>query len=274
MGPAERGIFVDRDVSPEVVWGKEFRMPSIIGRGTGRDFGFDGLCLPKGWETTTDQYKSQGYWRRFYRLLEFTCETHHLIPGDLQVDSTTGVLTRMSVYNGRSEQAVSLAHMRHAREEGRYEAENVTDAKSAIALQAGVARFLTSMGDALDHEQEYAYIDKGEKGGYFSIGLTLPEAVHARSYELVTHSGYQADFALRASNIAGRFGTVIKQLQYNDRGVLNFVGLREGSACHYMLERSAGGIMYVPHNVDTPEQALTLHGVIAQFINDVSYKVS
>lgn len=269
--PQERGIPSEPLKSPgNTIRGSEFKYASVIGQGSGKGFGFDGLSLPIDWSkgiTPTNDFLQNG----IKRLAQMYTSPKSLILKDFMWDTNLNILKRVSVIGSdpTKEEAVELDTSFALSESGSYRAKDVINAPAALALHATVARFLSAVNYGVGREQIYPYIGGGgEQGGYFSAGLTLPEEI-ANDKKPVTHSAYQQRFALRASNITGRFGVDLKHLGYDDRGILNLISIHGGSACLYSLESYMGRQEYAPHNVDTAHQAMALHGVAAMFLNDI-----
>lgn len=272
--PQERGTSSEPPRSPEnTIRGSEFKYASIIGQGSGKGFGFDGLSLPINWQegiAPTKDLLQKG----IKRIAELNCSQRNLTLKDFIWDTDRNILKRVSVIGSdpMKEEAVELDTSFALSESGSYRAKDVVNAPAALALHGTVARFLTAIHYGVNREQIFPYVDGGGKqGGYFSAGLTLPEEI-ADEKKPVTHSGYQQHFALRASNITGRFGVDLKHLGYDERGLLTVISIHGGSACLYSLERYMGRQEYAPHNVDTVHQAMALHGVAAMFLNDIKKK--
>ena len=40
----------EREINPEECWGQYYRVPHVLGYGSGRGFGFENLAIPRRWE--------------------------------------------------------------------------------------------------------------------------------------------------------------------------------------------------------------------------------
>jgi hypothetical protein len=246
-------------ISPELVWGSEFRAPSIIGLGSGCGFKFDGLHLPREWEKSLPELKKISN-DGFKELLDFDCKENGLIPGKMIFDEETGILKEVTVQTKTNrESKVYLATTYPDSERGIYKEENVTNLSVAAVLQKTICSFLFFTNPK---QIIYPHIDRGVSG-WFSESLKVPREF-LDSEKPLTNSYFQRQFEIDASNIAGRFGFTLKNMNFNDRGILNFYGVNEGNACDYQIDNIG---QYCGHNIDSVWQAAVLHGIGARFIN-------
>lgn len=241
--------------SPESVIGSPSRIPSIVGQGAGRGFTFDGLRLPIDWKNSLalKQFK----WEPFYYRFARRCEADNLAPGEINVDPKTRLMTRIKIKN-QPEASVKLSDDSLGRQNGVYKAENVNDIQSAIVLQATAAEFLQRIGLG-----NYPYIEGMNGRHYYSSNLSIPQSILATNKPITDE--YRKEFKKRARNIATTFGVEFQDIEFNEQGILTFVKI-EGDACNYSYDKEIN--RYSRHNVGTARQAVTLHGIIASFIND------
>lgn len=248
-------------INPETIFGKEFRVPAIIGLGSGQGFEFSGLHLPRGWERAIPELRKIDYGRLDTLFTEY-CLARGFNPGNLEYDSATGVLKELTIRTT----PISMLYLDRTfprEEEGIYRARNVNDLRAAIILQRmAVVAFL----NFTKQEVLYPYIDGGEEDrGYYSANLSIPREF-LKPEKPLTNEYYQRRFEVRASNIAGRFGLTLKTLHFNEQGIPSPFDVEEGNACGYILDDNG---KYYGHNVDAPDQVAVLHGIAASFINDL-----
>jgi len=153
--PSKRGIPHDTLNSPENITGHQFRVPSIIGHGRGGEYTFDGMHLPIQWQDNIPDLQRI----RLDKLFHLYSDSLNLLPGKLEIDRTTGLVTIISVINPQEEATVILD-----RRSGIYVPQGITDIKSAIALQATLAALLSVAGIAQGLDLSYAYIEKFPNG--------------------------------------------------------------------------------------------------------------
>jgi hypothetical protein len=247
-------------INPEIIRGREFRVPAIVGLGTGRGYRLEGLHLPIGWERSLPELKEIGQ-EGMQKIFEFLCKDANFNFGELKFDKDTNILTEITVPTDppRSARLYLKPWGYSENQEGVYVSKNVDDLKAAIILQSTACRFL----NYIDPEASYAYIERaGEK--YHSLGLNVPEKI-LQMKEPITNKFTQERFEIKASNIAGRFGFEPMLLKYDERGLLTDVSLEEGGARYYQFNPDFK--YYDSHNVNSAWQAVALHGVCAAFIN-------
>jgi hypothetical protein len=247
------------DINPEIIRGREFRVPAIVGLGTGSDYRLEGLHLPIGWEKSLPDLKEISQ-EGVRKLFKFSCEKERLNPGELKFDADTNILTEIIIPTDLKRPTKLCLETRYPRnEEGIYTSENVDNLRAAIILQSTACRFLSFV----DPESSYAYIERSENG-YHSVDLKVPEKI-LQMKEPITNEFTQKRFEIKASNIAGRFGLDPMLLKFDEKGLLTNVSLGEGGARYYQFDPRFNN--YFPHNVDSAWQAAALHGVCAAFIN-------
>lgn len=266
-------------VIPEGIVGRRYEVPFITGEGTGKNFDFEGLDLPIGWQAAIPQlleFDRAG----FQTELERYCEEAGITPAVARFDDTTGLLTQIEVMAGGS---IELSSNPIDRRLGLYVGVQIDDIDAAIALQQFTARFLTEIGRVLGLP-EYAYL-AGDRRNYYSRNLTLPENILFSGIPL-TDERYQESFIDTAERIAQDFpdrswlrryredpdGTSrrrqLLEMDFNGQGVLSLVTVSPESS--YYLE--PGQRIYSYHNVNNPEQAAALHGIVALHLRDLMYR--
>ncbi len=252
-----------RVVDPAVVWGKKYRVPTIVGKGSGRGFELDNLALPLNWEKATGQLDAN-YEDRFSGIFTRLCGLRHIEPGLVSFCPKTRALTAISL----DEVRISLANGGPFAESGEYQTEATTNLDSLIFLQGLVADFLSDLALKLDM-QPYAYFGRGQRGGFNSEHLNVPDwCLDTPGFSL--HSGYTSKFELRANNLAGRFGQDVKYIQFDNRGFPEAITLAtDGGRNYHLASRLGMRLGYDAHNIDSPYEAAALHGIGALFINDM-----
>lgn len=265
----------ESEISPERIWGGVFRVPAITGEGTGGCFGIKDLCLPKGWEEVVSEVQINAEAAR--EFFQSTCSARGVPQGDIVIDPSTKILLEIVVHT-KPISRLRLADNFVDREAGLYQMDDVRDARVAIALQMMGARLLTPFwveAGLIKKHELIPHIDGGEIG-YYSRDLRMPDAVYSDE-KVWTNDYYQCDFAIRASNIAGRFGMSlsVQGVRFNERGLLSGVDVQPGNACGYNLGvfGTPDQQRYTGHNVDFPRQVLALHGIVADHINDLLGRV-
>jgi hypothetical protein len=254
-----------REIDPNEVQGRTFRVPSIIGLGSGDGFDFAGIHLPLNWQEAIPDIQT----RNTDRLSEWFrgyCESQKLSAGPIRFDEKTGVITQISIRN-QPNSHLYLAADWMDRRDGVYKGENVRDLRSAIVLQRFGVIGLMPIWEQVGWGEYFCYMD-GEPGRYYSQNLKLPEGtLEAKGKDSVTNQHFQKNFALRASNIAGRFGLTLRHAEFDKRGVLQHYQVNEGDACTQFLEPDSNSGEYRGHNIDNAVQIATLHGIGAAYIN-------
>lgn len=246
-------------VNPEEVWGSEFRVLEIIGNGTGKDFEITGLNLPREWELKLKELKliNKDVIKNNYDEI---CSDWGFSLDKLYLDRKN-ILREIVIKNDQTNDIskLVLTDQFPFKEQGIYQTENTKTIESVFLLQQLGCIYLKTFRT----ENDYAYI-AGSKGCLGSRGLKVPEK-YFKSDSIVTHSGYQQNFIYNAYNIAGRFGLDLENIHFDDKGILDFVHI-QGNAATYALEKR-NNRQYSEHNIDTLEQAMALHTIVASYIN-------
>lgn len=258
-------VRIEESISPELVWGKDFRVPSIVGEGSGLGFKIENLHLPKDWETKISELKKINYEHFYNVFFKQECEEFDLKPGVIKYDSE-GILREITINtNPVSKLYLDLKFPKE--NEGDYKSENIMSPSVAIIMQKSAAKILNLL---LEKEngihRGYPYIE-GNWGHFGPMNLIVPEKF--RKSDEVLYS--QEAFKIEASNILGRFGYTLRVASFDkENGLLTGFSLSEGKACGFYLEGSDGS--YCAHNVDIPDQAAALFGVAAAYINHLLEK--
>lgn len=255
----------DRIVDFNDIWGGEFRIPTIVGEGSGKGFNFSNLHLPRGWEEVVP--KLQVNTNILQNLLDMYCQMFNLPLGKIEFYSKNQILKGISI-ESKPVSRLKLDTEFPYNNQGRYQGENVRDLNTAIVLQRLAVGWLGGLWDEIDPDLRgyYSYID-GEPGrGFYSHNLDIPKE-YLTADEPVTNSHFQWGFCLQASNIAGRFGLTLGKINFDKRGIPTSFDVEEGNACGYDLGFGINNGQYLGHNVDNPRQAAVLHGIGASFIN-------
>ncbi|OGY09648.1 MAG: hypothetical protein A2700_02090 [Candidatus Blackburnbacteria bacterium RIFCSPHIGHO2_01_FULL_44_64] len=264
------------EVSPEVIRGSPIRIPAIVGRGSGGGFDVENLCVPQGWGGVVGELGSIDE-DRIQRMFAEDCRGRGLAPGRVVLDPSTHLLREVGLTDSDGRVGkVALSESLAYRERGIYEMVGVFSADAAIALTKVVAQLLTPLTIKLQPERPLVpYVDGRSRGFpavYYSRSLVVPREWLEPGDELTTER-QRFSFLLEASNIAGRFGLTLarRAWQFTERGLLRDICIKEGNACTYSIETedSIHPNEYVSHNVDTPHQALALHGIVAAHVNSI-----
>ncbi len=147
-----------------------------------------------------------------------------------------------------------------------YNLEEVIDGQTAIVLQQILSKFTNSF-PSIGISPNYPI-------RYFPEGLKLPRFISETQLQLMD-SDYQTFLIGKAVEFAQRLGLTVSPrdgLSFSENGLLDGVTVRPGEASLYYFDR--GDHSYAEHNVDTPEQAITLHWVCGTFIRDLKQRFS
>ena len=250
----------DLEVSPEDIEGHDFRIPSI--RWNAQNYELTGLHLPYGWQKGISKLKNIN--PKLYSFdLDRMCERRGL-NWDLEISQSSGLITELRLYNDKQNSKVCL-NTGYSSHSGKYESENIEDLNSAIIYQKILAKHL---GNFTENEICYPYIEKTENG-YYSQNLNIPLNILKSKENLTDHNYQDKIFRETAIYITGQFGTNLRYIRFNDTGLLDYIQI-DSDDCSYGLDGESGS--YHSHNVDFATQAATLHGITAEFINDLLIK--
>jgi hypothetical protein len=245
------------EVNPKEVWESDFRVPEVIGQGTGYGFGFTGLHLPCEWENMLDNIKKVSP-QRVYEHFNEECKVFGYEIENIAYDPRN-ILTKFSIIGNKDplvQAQIELASSFPNNEKGLYITQNITDIREAYLIQHFVAQNL----DHLAGFGKYAYVCQGVEE-FYSQNLSIPKYL-LDSKEQITNEYFQDNFPIKASNIAGRFGLDLEMCQFDERGLLQCARVT-GNRCDYNFDNMG----YYPHNVDSLSQAFALHTIVARYIN-------
>lgn len=256
-------------VDPDKVWGKEFRVPSIKGLGSGRGFDFANLHLPRDWG------KAIPYLRTikptyFQQELDLYSDRLGFLPGDIRFEPESGVLTEI-IFGTTPLSRLYLDRNFPFEEEGRYRAEKMTNLRAAIVALKITSKHLNLIGEQIGLPYTHAYIEAdmdGSLGDYFSYGLDIPSCVNEFTKEL-TYPSFVDSFKLEVSNIMGRFGLTLGTMRFNEEGLAS-CNILEQRDCDYTVRDGS----VVSHNTDNAYQAAVLHGVWSNYLNHIHDLIS
>jgi len=260
----ERQINIsEEEISPEDVWGNDFKFIEIIGHGSGRGFGIEGLNLPKGWEKRLGRLESVDI-SVIAKNFDSLCEEWEYSLEEINFDKNK-VLKEVIIRNKTTSDSSSLilSGQIPGLNDGIYQAVNLPTIESVFLLQQLGARYL-NIFDWGEFKHSYIVGEKGMDLG--SAYLRIPKKILGRG-ETITNQRFQSQFHINASNIAGRFGLSLRRLFFDERGLLGNIDIDVSGSCGYYLDPSGNNLEYSSHNVDTLEQAATLHTIVASFIN-------
>lgn len=245
------------EYGPEGIGGHDFRVSSI--RWNGNNFKLQNLHLPNDWEIEIPRL-SETDPGAYCTYLETLCRVKGL-NWELHLDKKTGLITEVKLNNNKEQSNVRL-NMGFVGS-GTYDGENIRELGTAIIYQEFLGKYLDWVTN-LDISHSYICDNNGE--GYFSSNLCLPREI-IDIEEPITNKYYQQMFELKASNIAGQFGEKLENIKFDENGILKTIQIDMGKDCNYSLDSCFG--KYGPHNVDTQYEAATLHGIAAEFINNL-----
>jgi len=245
-----------------------FRIPSVEGKGAGNGFGLKDLILPEDYEESIEKLNlKSGIPKIISEEFRDDCRRLSLPQGFVEFKDN---LLSQIVFGGMGYSPRLFLDNEHGYGTGIYRFENVEDIQTALVLAKAGARYM----NLLSEDDKYAYVDCASdefRTKYFSVGLRIPDDL-AEKAKKTDNEFFRSEFAVEASNIAGRFGHAFKDrssLKFENR-FLQAIEIIESSAnaCYYSISRSS--IIpnsYSDHNVDYPSQALALHGIAAEYIN-------
>jgi len=243
----------------EQTGGGPYRVSYILGEGRGQGFEVCELHLPKDWKNAQEEIWefSTHDWKGFKDQLEVTSRALGVDMPRLYFDGKSGILTH--VMGGQS--TLYLDNQFEGINDGAYRFEKVNNIKDAILFMHAACMFLDQIADKSGWPR-VAMLGKGK--GYFPENLVVPkEAVESKEDVFWDIER----FVNRAHNIAGRLGQNIKDIKFEEKGLLTVISTEPGDRCTYTLSGHFSQLVYSEHNVDNPWQAATLHAVAAEYIN-------
>jgi hypothetical protein len=247
------------------IYGHDFRV-SLISRCRSNcdNYELDNLHLISGFEGLIPRLRN----KNIPEVCQCMNETYYNgnLNGQILYDPESGIITQISLDLPNTQSSrVSLDQDFIAYRSGVYRSENIQKLSTAITYQKFISEYLSFMSDL---KIKYSYIERYPHG-FGSRYLSLPNYDSLKN-ECVTNEHFQNRFLLRANFIAGQFSEPINYLKYNDNGFLKIIQLSRGGDCIYTL--NTDGVekgRYSAHNVDHFSDAATLHGIAAEFINEI-----
>jgi hypothetical protein len=248
-------VKVDKEINSSEIAGHKFRIPTISRDG---DFyRLNNLQLPTNWDKNHYLFKRVD--------LQYFCDSLNKdeygdkLDGKLLYDKDTNLITEISLKNSRGQLSrVSLDQSENYYRNGYYRGEDIDRLSTAIVYQQILSRYLSVSG------VDYAYIS-GNSRDYCSIDLKVPENIFKSKNKPITSDLIQDRFYSKAVYISGQFSTNLNYIKYDKMGIPRLIQI-DSDDCHYINDGFFG---YCAHNVDTPFQAATLHGIVAEFLNDI-----
>jgi len=247
-----------------------FRISSIEGMGAGAGFQLNNLTLPENYEDligTTD--KKADLLKTFSKMFDADCR-HFLLPQGF-IEFKDNLLSQI-VFGGLGESSrlfLDENHLDYKTGAAIYRFENVENIGMALVLAKTAAEYINFLKIDQRQDEKCSYVDyfnNGYRDVFFSENLTIPKDL-AEKAKKTENKSFKSKFALEANNIAGRFGATVGTLGFENM-FLRWFSIQEGNACDYGIDH--GSILdytYTPHNVDSPRQALALHGIGSAYIN-------
>jgi hypothetical protein len=242
-------INTEGEFSPEWIEGHDYRVPSVLWEHG--EYQLYGLHLPYDWDTKIKRLEKNDF--GILASLHFG----KLQNWQITIDEETGLLTEIKLDKDRKDK-VYLNNM--SSRSGIYLGEEIVDLSDAIMYQRYLANYLNR---ASDYQISYAYINDAGRDHSGSIDLKIPESVDLDKSTVFNPSRM---FENKAHRITGMFGTHLHDLHFDERGILHEIRIDQ-DACAYDLDEHSR--TYFPHNVDHIFAAATLHGIAAEYINEL-----
>lgn len=249
-------VKVGKGIDLAEILGHDFLIPAISRNGD--NYCLNNSHLPSDFEERIDSFK---------RLdLHSFCDSFNKyqydgkLNGQVLFDKETNIITEINLENLQSQSSrVCLDQSFIIDRTGYYRCENVSRLSAAITYQSLLSDYLTTVSGT-----RYAYIGRDNSNGFSSNNLEVPEDISESKDLPITSEHYQDRFYPRAVYISGQFSTNLNYIRYDSKGIIKLVQI-DNDDCHYI-----NGIFgYGSHNVDTVFQAATLHGIVAEFLNDI-----
>lgn len=248
-------VKVGKGIDPSEILGHDFLIPAISRDGD--YYRLNNLHLPTDYEEKIESFKRLDLQSFCDSFNEYNYEGK--LNGQVLFDEGTNIITEINLENLQHQSSrVCLDQSFIIHRTGYYRSENVSRLSTAIIYHSLLSDYLSSVGGA-----RYAYIGGGSNG-YTSYNLEVSKDISESQDQPVTSEYHQDNFYPRAVYISGQFSTNLNYIKYDDRGIIKLVQV-DNDDCHYI--NSIFG--YGAHNVDTPFQAATLHGIVAEFLNEI-----
>lgn len=267
ISPPEQLILINTEkyfepLNPEIVWGHEFRIPTIRGEGTGHGFSLDETYLPEDWEKKIDNLKDLNPKNISKYFSDLAMSMGIKSPLITRLDEQN-ILREMLFMDGSyTPPTLRLSERFDKQEKGQYEFKNVNNIKHALAFQAAMSKWFW----AFDKDNKYPYIISN--CGYGPADLAIPKEIKNKKSGFVRED-IQNKFLNKAHAIAGSFGLDGCSLKFNENGHIVFAEVYPGeNGCYFSTTGSLHG-EFGCHNVDTPEQAAALLSIITTQFNEL-----
>lgn len=257
-----KGTEVDKDE----VWGGPKRIVEIEGLGSGRGFKLNNINLPRDWDESKDKLKNFDL-KRFETLNQEICEKWGFELERIVFDPSK-ILKEISVKNPKTDlvSKMALSDMWLARK-GDYVTDNLESVEPTMIFQEVAASYFNCVwGDKFSYGSIYCDTKSKLGGGYNPLWLEVPQDIY-ESDGILVGEHYQEELIHEAFNISGRFGLKIKDIDFDDRGLLTYVAVDGDRTCYYLENAGISSRRYQGHNIDTPYQALAMHNIVASYIN-------
>jgi hypothetical protein len=248
----------------------DFRISSIEGMGAGAGFQLKNLTLPENYGDLIDNIdKKISLQTSFSRIFEADCRHFYLPQGFIEFKDN---LLSQIVFGGLGESSrlfLDENNLDYETGAETYRFENVENIGMSLVLAKTAAKYINFLKADQGQDEKCSHVDyfnNGYRDVFFSENLKIPKNLAEKAKKTESNS-FKNKFALEASNIAGRFGVTVASLGFENM-FLRWFSIQEGNACDYGIDH--GSILdysYTPHNVDSPRQALVLHGIGAAYIN-------
>lgn len=250
-------IFRNRDIefNPENIDGHEFRVPLV--EWNGHEYGLCGLHLPHDWQDEISRLKDldNGY---LLRATGIEYDDRKFFNCRLIIDDSSGLMMELQVIKTGEEKSRVYLDTSSTTRSGMYVGENIKNLGTAIQYLKVLSRYLTIVSDV---KEFYPYIESAGYDSCYSENLIVPEM-----FRKIKNKIASAHIINKAHRITGQFGTVLRNIIFNEEGLISQVDI-ESNACEYVLDKS--NYSYYPHNVDNSFQVATLHGIVAMHINEL-----
>jgi len=248
----------------------DFRISSIEGMGAGSGFRLNNLTLPENYEDLVENIDKKINLRKsFSEMFDADCRHFQLPQGFIEFKDN---LLSQVVFGGLGESSrLFLDENRFDYEtgEGTYQFENVENIGMALVLAKTAAEYINFLKIDQGQNEKCSYVNyfnNGSRDIFFSENLKIPKELADKAKE-TKNKYFESKFASEANNIAGRFGATVASLGFENM-FLRWFSIQEGNACDYGIDHdSILDYTYSPHNVDSPRQAMALHGIGAAYIN-------
>lgn len=250
-------------LNPEIVWGHEFRIPTIKGEGSGQGFSLEETYLPEDWETKIDSLKDINPKNISKFFSDISASMGVKSPLVTHFDEQN-ILREMLFMNGSYQQPTLRLSQSFGKEQnGQYEFENVKNINHALVFQVALSKWLWKF----DEKHKYPHI-VGSRREYGPSELAIPEIIKNKKSGFVRED-IQNKFLNKAHAIAGSFGLEGCSLNFNENGHIVFAEVYPGeNGCYFSTTGSLHG-EFGCHNVDTPEQAAALLSIITTQFNEL-----